>query len=236
MRPWQAITQGVEAVRPGILCFDFDYPDVAGLSMLRMAKTRFPSIPIIMVTEQSSDALAVWALRSRVWDYFYRPFSATELLNSIRELYVILDQPMRSAARRLLMPPSSSAPSEARLRKVSTPRAFRAALLYVEQHLQRKIRQQDLAQAFGMTSCKFSRLFKQMSGMTFRDYLISRRLKEAGKLLRNPSATVSDVCYLVGFNDVSHFVRSFRRHIGMTPSRYQEDWRETQCQSGGALK
>jgi AraC-like DNA-binding protein len=224
-RPWQTINQGIKTVQPGILCFEFDYPDSAGLRILRETKNRFSSIPIIMVTEQNSDALTLWALRSRVWDYFSRPFSATELLDSIGKLYSILDQPMRSAARRLLMPPSCNIPDEAGMRKVFVPRAFRGALLHVERHLQGTIRQRDLAHAFDMTPSRFSRLFKQMSGMTFRSYLSWRRTREAEKLLRNPSATVSDVCYAVGFNDVSHFIRSFRRHMGVTPSRYQQAWR-----------
>lgn len=50
-----------------------------------------------------------------------------------------------------------------------------------------------------------------------------RRMTEAVRLLKNPSASVTDVCYTVGFRDLSYFTRTFRRYVGMTPSRYKTD-------------
>jgi AraC-like DNA-binding protein len=74
-----------------------------------------------------------------------------------------------------------------------------------------------------MTPFQFSRQFKQTYGMTFQEFLIRRRMTEAVRLLKNPSASVTDVCYTVGFRDLSYFARTFRRYVGMTPSRYKTD-------------
>ena len=65
-------------------------------------------------------------------------------------------------------------------------------------------------------------MFKDAFGMTFRDYVVRLRLKEAGRLLQNPQASVTEVAYTVGFNDISYFSRMFKRHFGVSPSAMHE--------------
>src|SRR5690606_4338825 len=59
-------------------------------------------------------------------------------------------------------------------------------------------------------------------GLTFQEYVIRFRLREAGRLLKNPNAQVSEVAYLVGFNDPSYFTKVFRRYTGVSPSQFAE--------------
>ncbi len=54
--------------------------------------------------------------------------------------------------------------------------------------------------------------------MTFRDYVVAYRLREACRLLENPTTSVSDVAYAVGFNDASYFSRMFKQRVGLAPS------------------
>src|SRR6185437_10236015 len=62
-----------------VLCFDFDYPDMSGLKLIPQAKRRWPSAPILMLTLQNSADLAVWALRSRVFDLLTKPINSREI-------------------------------------------------------------------------------------------------------------------------------------------------------------
>src|SRR6516165_4065169 len=61
------------------ICFDFDFPAISGLRLIPEAKKRWPSAPILMLTQQSSAELAVWALRSRVFDLLVKPVSGDEV-------------------------------------------------------------------------------------------------------------------------------------------------------------
>jgi AraC-like DNA-binding protein len=64
------------------------------------------------------------------------------------------------------------------------------------------------------------RLFDD-AGETFTDYVLSQRLARAHRMLSNPlraGEKVASVAYDVGFNDLSHFNRAFRRRYGETPS------------------
>jgi len=58
---------------PDVVAFEFDYLDMHGLGLMVATKKANPSIPMIMVTLQHSEKLAVWAFRSRIADYLVKP-------------------------------------------------------------------------------------------------------------------------------------------------------------------
>ena len=92
----------------------------------------------------------------------------------------------------------------------------------MEKHSHEKIYEKKVAELCGMKTSAFSRCFKKGNGITFRDYLIGYRIKNSCRLLLNPGVSVSDIAYAAGFHDPSYFTRTFRRLIGMSPSRYRE--------------
>ena len=66
-----------------------------------------------------------------------------------------------------------------------------------------------------------SRLFSQETGMNFSKYLIQYRLKKAKTLLENKDMKISFIAFEVGYNDVSHFIQSFKKSYGLTPEEYR---------------
>ena len=199
------------------LCFDYDYPDRPGLRLLRETKAAYPTLPIVMLTMQHSEALAVWALRAKVADYLVKPVPKVELERALIGL---------SRAQAYRKTQSSRAPVICVNRipdevcyagKPETSR-LAPALYYVEKYFRSKIRGEEVAQLCGLSPFRFSRVFKDTFGITFRDYLVVHRLKEACRLLENPAASVTDVAYAAGFNDASYFTRIFRQRIGVPPS------------------
>ncbi|MDM5335838.1 AraC family transcriptional regulator [Fictibacillus enclensis] len=70
--------------------------------------------------------------------------------------------------------------------------------------------------------CKwyYSKLFKKQFGVTFRDYLIHNRIERAKQLIMADNS-ITDVCYMVGYGDLTHFGRIFQKKVGMTPSMYK---------------
>lgn len=79
----------------------------------------------------------------------------------------------------------------------------------------------ELASLSHMNPNYFCRYFKRMTGQTPIEYLITYRLEAACYALRNTDLTVTDIAFACGFNDVSHFVKSFRREYGVTPKAYR---------------
>jgi AraC-like DNA-binding protein len=217
----EALDAAVASTKPDALCFEYDYPDMPRLLALRQAKQNHRSLPVLMITEQHSEALAVWALRSRVWDYFVKPLPSEQLLHCLDSLRQI--QVRNSGERQPIVLPSPPIPVEARFSdQTADTRLLRMAVDYVLRHLHENISQAEVAASCRMSSSQFSRFFKQVYGVTFREFLFEARMKMAVRLLRNPSANVAEVAWAVGFQDHSHFSRMFRRHTGATPSGYRE--------------
>ena len=75
-----------------------------------------------------------------------------------------------------------------------------------------------LSSHVGMSVFLFARVFRELVGVPPHRYLVHRRLDRARDLLRS-GMSVTDVCYAVGFNNLSHFINSFRTHFGLSPSK-----------------
>lgn len=75
-----------------------------------------------------------------------------------------------------------------------------------------------LSSQVGMSVFLFARVFRELIGMPPHKYLVHRRLNRAQDLLRS-GMSVTDVCYAAGFNNLSHFIKTFRAYFGVLPSK-----------------
>lgn len=79
----------------------------------------------------------------------------------------------------------------------------------------------ELAAVAGMSPFHFARIFQRVIGVPPHRYLILRRLDAATEYLA-AGMSVTETCFAVGFENVSHFIRSFHRAYGLTPSRFTQ--------------
>jgi AraC-like DNA-binding protein len=93
---------------------------------------------------------------------------------------------------------------------------------YILANLSGQVRMSEAARLSGMSEPSFCRFFKRNTGNNFVGYVRKLRIGAACKLLAESSLPVTDVCYEVGYQNVSNFNRHFRREKGVTPSRYRQ--------------
>jgi AraC-like DNA-binding protein len=77
----------------------------------------------------------------------------------------------------------------------------------------------ELAQKAGMSKYHFSRVFKRYIGMTPIKFVTLRKIEKAKELLKRRDFNVSAVAYQLGFNDVSTFIKQFKKFTGLTPAK-----------------
>lgn len=80
----------------------------------------------------------------------------------------------------------------------------------------------DIADSLGMSESTFSRFFKKNAGRSFTDYVIELRIGRACRLLSETRQTISEICFNVGFSNLSNFNKHFLRQRGKTPSEYRK--------------
>jgi AraC-like DNA-binding protein len=90
---------------------------------------------------------------------------------------------------------------------------------YMEQNFRFNLSMQRFAYMTGRSLSAFKRDFEQVFGMSPGRWLLSRRLKEAYNLMKKQGRSASDVYISVGFEDLSHFSRTFKHQFGVPPSR-----------------
>ncbi len=94
------------------------------------------------------------------------------------------------------------------------------AMRYIESNYA-TVTRREVAERFGYSEGHFSKLVRRHTGRTFAEIIRDARVKRAEALLRDPDLTVRDVVERVGYTDVSHFYRSFRKEFGKTPVEYR---------------
>lgn len=83
------------------------------------------------------------------------------------------------------------------------------------------ITMEDVARYVGFSPSYFSKVFKEEMSCTFNHYLNQLRIENSKPLLLNRELNLSDICYMVGFEDQSYFIKVFRKHMGVTPGQYR---------------
>lgn len=230
LRDIHNIRQQIHQHQPHAICFDFDQPDFNGLDTLRKTKKDFPSLPIIMLAEHNSEALVIWALRCRVWDYFTKPVNADELLYRFKVLTQFREneqnRPLASAGRmqtREVAIHETPIPAQFRVCTQKTRTTTLPAIAYVESHFHEKILLDVIAEHCAMKTSAFSYAFKKNHNYTFREFLLRYRIRKATELLRHSEASVLEIACAVGFNDPSQFTRIFKRFLKTTPSAFRAE-------------
>jgi AraC-like DNA-binding protein len=96
------------------------------------------------------------------------------------------------------------------------------ALAYIRENLTQPFNESDLAAIAGQSAGAFSRGFRRHTGMSLVQYVKRLRINLACQLLMSDEqAPVTDICFEVGFNNLSNFNRQFLAEKGMSPSRFR---------------
>ncbi|QKZ15285.1 AraC family transcriptional regulator [Spirosoma sp. KUDC1026] len=92
---------------------------------------------------------------------------------------------------------------------------------YVEQHFESPVDVRVVADLVNLSVPAFCRYFKRMTRLTFTDFVNEYRVNQARHLLQS-ARPISDIGFAVGFNNLSHFNKTFREVTGQTPSAYRK--------------
>jgi AraC family transcriptional regulator len=101
------------------------------------------------------------------------------------------------------------------------PRWLAQAKALIRDHCAGRLTVQGIASTVGVHPIHLSRVFRRFLGCTAGEYLRSCRIERALALLRSPGRSLADIALECGFADQSHFSRTFRRHVGRSPSSFR---------------
>ncbi len=97
---------------------------------------------------------------------------------------------------------------------------------YVQKNFKNPISLDEIAGQTNMTVPAFCRFFKKLTGLTFTKFVNEFRVAFARRVLAEEHKTIADVCFECGFNNFSHFNKTFKEITGESPSTYRKSIRE----------
>jgi len=92
---------------------------------------------------------------------------------------------------------------------------------YINENYQKECTLEELSKIAGISRFYLIRIFKDCMGKSPYDYLLDIRIENAKLLLARGNISITDICHECGFNNMSHFIRTFKKKTGITPSRYK---------------
>lgn len=95
-------------------------------------------------------------------------------------------------------------------------------LTYIFANLHQRVRMSTAARIAGMPEPTFSKFFKRVSGRGFAEMVRTMRIVHACRLLRQTLQPISDICFDVGFGNLSNFNRQFLKEMKMSPGAYRK--------------
>ena len=95
------------------------------------------------------------------------------------------------------------------------------AVGYIRDRYAEELSLPDIASHFGLNASYFSRLFTRHTGTHVFEYLNTLRIQKSCLLLKRSSLSIVEIAFSVGYNNLSHFNRYFRRVMGMTPREFR---------------
>ncbi len=96
---------------------------------------------------------------------------------------------------------------------------------YLDLHYREKIKISTLADLFYTSEGNLSRQFKAVTGYTVNEYIISKRMGEAQRMLIYEDEDIKDVALQCGYEDLQYFYRVFRSYAHCTPVEFREKYR-----------
>ena len=202
---------------PDLVLSDLMMPHLDGLELCRRLKTdeRTSHIPVVLLTARAAPDSRVQGLETGADDYLTKPFRPSELRVRVANLLAQRQLLRQRFAREVTLRPRDISITSA------DEQFLTRALAVVEKHFaDPEFDVETFAAALAMSRVHLFRKLKALTDQAPTDFVRVLRLRRAAQLLAGGAANVSEVAYAVGFNNLSHFSKSFRELHGHAPSEH----------------
>ena len=204
----EALAQ-IEHLQPDIVIMDINIPIINGLKVIQTSKMRYPDMAFIIVSGYDDFSYCREALRMRITDYILKPVNYEEFGSCIDRLKFALYEERKIEEQ-----------------DAQEERTITGIIRYLQEHLDKEISLNILADEFHLSSQYISQLFKSEIGVNFLAYLTSIRMERAKKLLLATSLSIGEISEKCGYADYRVFTKAFKKEEGSTPSQYRRNFLE----------
>lgn len=231
----------IQEYRPDILISDICMPGVDGLTMIAGLKSEHPNMEITILTGFRDFEYARGAIRLGVTRFLLKPSKMDEIREAVETMVgnlaqkgirpsqmqstdkeaVFEEKPGMTGAGGDSCPEHAEACQEDSADNEAGSFIVNNAVSYIEKNYMNKLRLSDVADQVYVSQWHLSKLLNRFAGQSFSDILNNVRIDRAKELLHDPSLRIGDIAELVGFLDMAHFSRVFKKQTGVSANEFR---------------
>ena len=204
---------------------DVVMPEMDGITLLRNIKgnANISHVPVIMLTSKSEISDRLEGIKLGADAYLAKPFS-------LEELHLTIDN-LIDNVRRLKGKFSGALKQDDKVEKIEVKGNDEELMERIMKVVNENMSDSDfnvekMCDEVGVSRTQLHRKLKEMTGVPTSECLRNIRLNEAARLIRERKINITQVSYMVGFANNSHFSTAFKKYFGMSPSEYAAKYTE----------
>ncbi len=191
--------------QPDILFTDICMPGLDGLSLIAGLRSEFPAMQVTILSGYPDFDYAQRAIGLGVVRYLLKPSKMADLEEALAHMVENL-----GGVKEVEEEP-----------KNAQNFIIKRAMEYIEEHYAEKLTLPDVADQVYVSQWHLSKLISKYTGKSFSDLLAGVRIAKAKELLRDPALKIWEISEAVGFADVTHFSRTFKKFENMSANEYR---------------
>ncbi len=216
--------------RVDIIVSDVMMPGMDGFEFCNRVKEdlEYSHIPVVLLTAKNDLASKIKGLETGAEAYVEKPFSSHYL---VMQLTTLLNNRRREREAFLQKP---FIPVQQMGMNKGDERFMNRIIAIIHEHIaDASFNVEKLAEITGMSRSSLHRKIRGLLELPPNDFIRLIRLKRAAEIIQEGDARVGEVCYQVGINSPSYFIKLFQKQFGMTPKDFEKHHRVDNAGSGG---
>lgn len=203
---------------PDLIISDVMMPEMDGFELCKILKTSQNTnhIPVILLTAKSSTLNRIEGLSTGADSYISKPFSIEELKLKIINLLKAKEIMRQKYSERFI--------DDSEIESLATPEGIfvKKLIQIIELNIDNpNFDVNDLVKEIGMSRTVLYKKVQTLTNHSVAGFIKNMRLKKAANLLLNSNYPVSEITYMVGFNDRKHFSKEFKKLYNLSPTIYK---------------
>ena len=207
----------IEDFKPDIVLADIMMPKCDGLELCRRMKddVKTSHIPVVLLTAKSLDEHQIDGFDCGADAYIIKPFGEEVLKARLKGILKNRKRILQRLKEQLVLEPAQLTDNP-----VDTDFLSKILEIIKRNYSNTQFSVEDFAYDLNMSRSQLFRKIKSLTDQTPTEYLFTFRIRKATELLGSGSYNIAEVAYQTGFSSPNSFTKTFKKYIGVSPSKY----------------
>lgn len=232
----------IREIEPDIIFTDIRMPCMDGLTMIAAIRSEFPGTQIAILTGYRDFDYAQRAISLGVTRFLLKPSKMNEIKEALSVMTARLKErdeknfalfdgaDMEMEGKDQQASEEETGGKDEAVKEDSAGSAadsaagsflVKNAVSYIEEHCSEKLKLSDVADQVYVSQWHLSKLLNRYLGQNFSEILNGVRIEKAKEMLKEPGLRIGDIAEEVGFSDMAHFSRVFKKVVGISANEYR---------------